>query len=122
MPAPFECEDRGVCNRFQGEPLRDAALPPQQPVRPTVQDKAIVDEAILRGATVGQVMDLLFDRALPRGDIGKPTYLMVPGVGTGRAPDRGLWSTGIPEARVPQWAETVPDRVLRQYSESLVAQ
>jgi hypothetical protein len=119
MPTPFECKDRGICNRLQPEAVRDAAIQP--PARPTAQDKAIIDEAILRGASVDEVMDLLFARALPRTDIGRPAYLMVPGVNARIQADRGLWSTGIPEGRIPyQSSETAPGRVLRKYAESLV--
>src|SRR5262245_46499132 len=119
MPTPFECKDRGICNRLQPEPVRDEAIQP--PALPTAQDKAIIDEAILRGAFVDEVMDLLFARALPRTDIGMPAYLMVPGVNAGIPADRGLWSKGIPEGRIPyQSSETAPGRVLRKYAESLV--
>jgi hypothetical protein len=126
MLFPLTSDERGLANRgLDSRLVTDAGRPISvDNLRGlNADDQAIVDEAFLRGASVEEAMGILFARALPRTDVGKPAYLFVPGVSNAEpASDEVLWSNGGSKGRIPpQPLETARDRVLGKYAEMLVA-
>jgi hypothetical protein len=72
MALQLEDGDRGIVDRgIEGRGVAGRAPPAL-----TAQERAIVDEALLRGAPVEDVMGILLARALPHSDVGRPAFLL----------------------------------------------